>query len=203
MHEMRKFSVFLLLANIFAAFYLYGRPDDNLPAPISLIYPEKIELLPAKVACLKWENLIEPVVQHVRAEISKWESGQDTITEISKGEVTVHWVHIPPLRNAREAAKQLEQLKKLGISSLHIQENADSPWHNAISLAILPDGSDAAAFVEELKDRGIERITDSEQVLEQFEFEIRNPTEQMTESIRQLAHQFPETKLEITECSRL
>lgn len=44
---------------------------------------------------------------------------------------------------------------------------------------------------------------DSEQVLEQFEFDIRNPTEQITESVRQLAQQFPETKLEVTECSRL
>lgn len=200
---MRKFFVFLLLANIFVVFYLHGRPDDNLPAQISLIHPEKIKLLPAKVACLKWEKLTGPVVQHVRAEISKWESGQDQITEISRGEVTVHWVHIPPLRNVREAAKQIEQLKKSGISYLHIQENADSPWHNAISLAILVDGSDAAALVEELKGKGVERITDSEQVLEQFEFEIRNPTEQITESIRQLAQQFPETKLEVTECSRL
>lgn len=200
---MRKFSVFLLLANIFVVFYLHGRPDDNLPAQIALIHSEKIELLPAKVACLKWENLIGPVVQHVRVEISKWESGQDHITEISRGEVTVHWVHVPPLRNARETAKQIEQLKKSGISYLYIQENADSPWHNAISLAILPDDSDAAALVEELKGRGVERITDSEQVLEQFEFDIRNPTEQITESVRQLAQQFPETKLEATECSRL
>ncbi len=199
---MRKLSVFLLLTNIFAAFYLYGRPDDNLPAPISLIYPEKIELLSAKVACLQWGNFVEPVMRHVRAEISKLEAGQDTITEISKGEVTVYWVHIPPLRNVQETVKQLEQLKRLGIASLHIQENADSPWHNAISLAILPESSDAAALVEELKGRGLERITDSEQALEQFGFEIRNPTEQITESIRQLAQQFPETKLEITECSR-
>lgn len=203
MHEMKKFFVFLLLANIFVAFYLYGRSDDDLPVRISLIHPEKIELLPAKVACLKWENLIGPVLWHVRTEIAKWELGSDRITEISQGEVTVHWVHVPPLQNVRETAKQIEQLKRLGVSYLHIQENAGSPWHNAISLAILLDGSDVAGLVEELKGKGIERITESEQTLEQFGFEIRNPTEQITENIRQLAQQFPETELEVTECSRL
>ena len=192
-----------MLANIFVVFYLYGRSDDNLPAQISLIYPEKIKLLPAKVACLKWENLIGPVVQHVRAEISKWGWEPDYITEISRGEVTIHWVHVPPLQNVRDVAKHIEQLNKSGIPYLHIQENTGSPWHNAISLAMLPDSSDAATLVEELKGRGVERVTDGEQILEQFEFQIRNPTEQITENIRQLMRQFPETKLEVTECSRL
>lgn len=202
MHEMRKFSIFLLLANILAAFYLHSRPDDGLPAQIALIHPEKIELLPAKVACLKWKKLVGPIVQYVRAEISGWESGQNHVTEIPGDKMTVHWVHIPLLHNARATAKQIEQLEKSGVSYLYIQENANNPWHNAISLAILPENSDAAALVEELKGKGVERVTNSEQTWEQIEFEIRNPTERMTEAIQQLARRFPETKLEITECSR-
>lgn len=203
MYGMRSFSIFLLLANILAALYLHSGPDEDRSAPISLIHPEKIELLPATVACFKWERLAGPVVQYARAEISGWKSGQNHVTEISRGEVTVHWVHIPSLRNARAAAKRIEQLEKSGVSYLHVQENANDPWHNAISLAILLDASEATALVEELKDKGVGQVINSEQTWEQFEFEIRNPTAQMTEAIQQLAHRFPETKLEITECSRL
>jgi len=203
MYGMRSFSIFLLLANILAALSLHSESDESRSAPISLIHPEKIELLPAKVACFKWEKLVGPVVQYARAEIPIRKSGQNHVTEIPGGEVTVHWVHIPPLRNARATAKQIEQLEKSGISYLHVQENTNDPWHNAISLAILLDASKATALIEELKGKGVERVINSEQTWEQFEFEIRSPTAQMTEAIQQLARRFSETKLEITECSRL
>lgn len=200
---MKKLFVFLLLANIFAAFYFNSRMDTGFSAPISLIHPEKIELLSAKVACLKWKNLAGPVVQHARMDISKWESGQSRVTEIPDGEISLYWVHIPPLRNKREMTKQIEQLDKLRISHWLVQENADHPWHNVISLAVFMSEADAIVLVEELKNKGLDRVTVSEQAMEQFEFEIRNPTDQMTEHIRQLANQFPETRLEVTKCSRL
>lgn len=200
---MKKLLLFLLLVNMGAAFYFHSVPKNNFSVQKPLIYPEKIELLPTKVACLRWKNLIAPVARLARMEISGWKTGEEYITENIQGKITIHWVYIPPLRNARETAKQIEQLKKLEIPHQHIHENADNPWHNAISLAILPNNSDAVAWVEDLKTQGVERATHDEQTLEQFEFVIRNPTEQVTENIRQLAHQFPNTQLEVTECSRL
>ncbi|MCC6915976.1 hypothetical protein [Nitrosomonas sp.] len=202
---MKKFFVFLLLANMFTAFYFYSRSDEGASAQILLIHPEKIKLLPARVACLKWGKLADLVAQYVQTEISKWESGQNRVTEIAGDEISMHWVHIPPLRNAREMTKQIEQLDKLGISYWYVQENVNHPWHNAISLAVLPGGADAAALIEELKNKGLERVTESERIMKQFEFEfeIRDPTDQITEHIRQLANRFPETKLEAAECDRL
>lgn len=200
---MKKLFLFLLLANMGAAFYFYSEAENNLSAQVSLLHPEKIELLPARVACLEWQNLIEPIARLARVEISKWETGKNHVSEISRGKMTFYWVHIPPLRNARETAKQIEQLKKLEIPYLHIRESTDNPWHNAISLAVLANDSDAAALVEDLKSKGVERAQSDEQTLEQFEFVIRNPTEQITENIRQLAHQFPDTQLQASECNRL
>lgn len=200
---MKTFFVLLLLANILAAFYLHNGLDEDHSAQISLIHPEKIELLPAKVACLKWGELVDPVAQHVRAEISKWGSEQNRVVEISGGEVSVHWVHIPSLRDKRGMTRQIEQLDKLGIPHWHVQENTDHPWHNMISLAIFMSGADATMLVDKLKSKGLEQVTENEQIMERYEFEIRNPTDQITGSIQQLANQFPETKLEVTECDRL
>ncbi|ABI58590.1 hypothetical protein [Nitrosomonas eutropha] len=200
---MKKLLLFLLLANIGAAFYFYSLPKNNFSVQKPLIHPEKIELLPTKVACLKWGSLPEPVARLARAEISKWETRKDLVTEISQGKITIHWMHIPPLQNARETAKQIEQLEKLEIPHLHIQENADNPWHNAISLAILMDNSDAVALTEDMKNKGVEHVLDSEQTLEQFEFVVRSPTKQITENIQQLIRQFPGTQLEVSECDRL
>lgn len=200
---MQKIFIFLLLVNIITAFYFHIIPDDESSAHISLIHPEKIMLLSARVTCLRWNDLIGPVAQYVRAEIAGWDSEQTHITEISGGEIPVRWVHIPSSGTEHEMAEQIEQLEKLGISYLHIRENGSSPWHNMISLAILPAESDVMALITSLKSRGVGRVTHSEQSLEQFEFVIRNPTEQLTEQIQQLAGQFPDTRLDITECDRL
>ncbi|MXS86082.1 hypothetical protein ABO04_09265 [Nitrosomonas sp. HPC101] len=200
---MKKLFLFLLLANMGAAFYFHSVPKNKSSVQKPLIHPEKIELLPAKVACLRWENLVVPVARLARMKISEWKTGKEHVTENTQGKITFNWVHIPPLQNAYETAKQIEQLKKLAIPHLHIHENADNPWHNAISLAILSNNSDAMAWVADLKSQGVEHATYDEQTLEQFEFVIRNPTEQITENIQQLAHQLPSTQLEVTECSRL
>lgn len=200
---MKKILLFLLLANIGIAFYFHNRSENNFSARAPLIHPEKIELLPAKVACLEWKKLIGPIARLAREKIFKQETEKGRVTEISQGEAIFYWVHVPPLRNARETAKQLEQLKKLEIPYLHIRENTDNPWHNAISLAILTDASDATALVEELKNKGVERVKSDEQTLEQFEFVIRNPTGQMIEDIQQLARQFPGTQLDEGKCARL
>jgi len=200
---MKRLFLFLLLANIGAAFYFYSKAENDLSVQVSLLHPEKIELLPAEVACLEWKSLVEPVARLARVEISKWETGKNHVTEIFRGKMTFYWVHIPPLRNTRETTRQLEQLEKLEIPYLHIRENTDNPWHNAISLAVLANDSDAAALVEDLKSKGVERAQSDAQTLEQFEFVIRNPTEQITENVRQLARQFPDTQLEASKCNRL
>lgn len=200
---MKKLFLFLLLANIGVAFYFNSRTEDHFSAPPSLIHPEKIVLLPTKVACLKWKKVVAPIARLARAEISKWETGKEHVTETSQGEVTFYWVHIPSLRNTRETTKQIEQLKKLEIPYWYIQENTDNPWHNVISLAILTNNSDATALVEVLKSKGVEHAKSDEQTLEQFEFVIHNPTQQISEDIQQLTNQFPSTQLEITECNRL
>ncbi len=200
---MKKIFVFLLLVNIIVAFYFHTDSDDKLLARAPLIHPEKIVLLPAKVACLKWDNLLGPAVQQARAEISQWKLGKSHFNEVSKGEIIVYWVHVPPFRTVRETTRQINELEKLGVPHMHIQENEGSPWHNVISLAILRDESEAMALVDGLKNRGVTRVTNSEQRLEQFEFVIRNPSAQMTEQIQQLVQQFPETRLDITECDRI
>jgi hypothetical protein len=201
---MKKLILLLLLINIGTAFYFHNSgTKNNITVQKSLLHPEKIVLLPPKTTCLKWHHLVEPVARLARVAISKWEEGKERVTEISQGEVTIYWVHIPPLSNAHETAQQIAQLENLEISYLYIQENKDHPWHNAISLAILTDSFEAAELAKYLKSKGIERVVNDKQTLAQFGFVIRHPTELMTHNIQQLAHQLSGTQLKTTECSRL
>ncbi|BBL34524.1 hypothetical protein Nstercoris_00762 [Nitrosomonas stercoris] len=200
---MKKLALFLLLINIGAIFYFYDKTENNITVPPSQFHPEEIVLLPIKITCLKWDKLVEPIARLARMEISQWGTEKNRITEIPQKKITIHWVHIPPIRSTYETARRMTQLENLDIIHQHIQENQDNPWHNAISLAILTEGTEAAALVEELTDKGIKHVVSSEQTLAQSSFIIRNPTEQMTKSIQQLAQQFPSTRLKTTECSRL
>lgn len=201
---MKKIFFFLLLVNIItAASYFNAVPGSDLSVNVPLVHPEKIVLLSPRIPCLKWSNLVGPVAQQAKVEISGWDLEQSRVAGIPEGKVSVHWVHIPPLPTARRTTNQIEQLEKLGIPHWHTQEKASDPWHNAISLAVLSNGSDAMALVEDLKDKGVERAVDSEQTLEQFEFVIRDPTEQIIEKVRRLVRQLSGTQMKISECNRI
>jgi hypothetical protein len=201
---MKKFFIsLLLLANIALAFYFHMSPSDRLHADITLLHPEKIIVLPTKVPCLKWGRLLGPDLQQARAEISKIEFKQSHFIEVSKGEVVVHWVYVPPFSTAQETARQIDVLNELAVPYLHIQENRDNPWHDTISLAMMYEENAAISLVNDLKNKGVTRATNSEQRLEQFEFVVRDPSTQISKQLEELARQFPNAQLEITECDRL
>lgn len=200
---MKNFFISLLLANIALAFYFNMSPGDRLHKDIALLRPERIIVLPTKVPCIKWGRLLGPDLQQARAEISRMEFKQSHFIEVSKGEVVVHWVYVPSFSTEPETASQIDVLKKLAVPYLHIEENRDSPWHDTISLAMLYEKNDAISLVNDLKSKGVTRVTNSEQRLEQFEFMFRNPSTQMSKQLEELARKFPNAQLAITECDRI
>ncbi|MGG7054103.1 hypothetical protein [Nitrosomonas sp. ANs5] len=200
---MKKFFVFLLLANISAALYLYVGPGDKPTAQPSLLHPEKIVLLPDKVDCLKWGQLFDPVLQPARTAIAELQFGQSHLTEVPEGKAAVYWVHIPALKTAQEIAQQIDALKKLRVPHLLIQENGEGPWHNTIALATLRDESAADALVDQLQDQGLVHVKQSAHMFQQFVFVIREPSAQLARQLQPIVQRFPDTGLEITECDRI
>lgn len=200
---MKKFFVFLLLANISAALYLYVSPGDKAAVQPPLLHPEKIILLPDKVACLKWGQLFEPVLQSARTAIAGLQFGQSHLTEVPEGKAAVYWVHIPALKTAQEIAQQIDALKKLRVPHLLIQENGEGPWHNTIALATLRDSSAADALVDQLQDQGLVHVKQSAHMFQQFVFVIREPSAQLARQLQPIVQRFPDTGLEITECDRI
>ncbi|MFO7578606.1 MAG: hypothetical protein R6W74_00130 [Nitrosomonas halophila] len=200
---MKKFFVFLLLANISAALYFNVGPGDKPTAQPSLLHPEKIVLLPDKVACLKWGKLLDPVLQPARTVIAELPFGQSHLTEVPEGKVAVYWVHIPALKTPQEIARQIDVLKKLKVPHLLIQENGEGPWHNTIALAILRDKPAADALVKQLRDQGLAHVKHSAHIFQQFVFVIREPSAQLARQLQSIVQRFPGTGLEMTECDRI
>ncbi|HRQ05586.1 MAG TPA: hypothetical protein PK580_06435 [Nitrosomonas halophila] len=200
---MKKFFVFLLLANISAALYLYVSPGDKTVAQPPLLHPEKIVLLPDKVACLKWDKLFEPVLQPARTAIAELQFGQSHLTEVPEGKAAVYWVHIPALKTAQEIVQQIDVLKKLKVPHLLIQKNGEGPWHNTIALAILHDKPAADALVKQLRDQGLVHVKHSAHIFQQFVFVIREPSAQFARQLQPIVRRFPGTGLEMTECDRI
>lgn len=199
---MRIFFFLLVLSNIL---FLVIQSELNETNKLSVagMYPEKIKLLPSQVACLTWGNLFGVDLLSVRAELSQLGLAAD-IRELSAGKITVHWVSIPPLRSEREIKRQINRLNHLHVPYLHVQEHlsSDSEWHNAISFGMFREQSVAIELVEELKKKGILNVNINKLSLEQVKLIIREPTEEVQESIYRLTQQFPDSKLESAECER-
>lgn len=199
---MRIFFFLLVLTNILFLI-IQSELNDANKLSVAELYPEKIKLLPSQVTCLIWSDLFGVDLLNIRAELSQLGLAAD-IRELSAGKTTVHWVSIPPLRTEREIKRQINKLNNLNIPYLHIREHVhgDSEWHNAISFGMFREQSIARELEEELKKKGILNVNINKLSLEQVKLIIREPTEEMQDSIDRLTQQFPDSKLESPECER-
>lgn len=148
---MRIFFFMLVLTNILFLI-IQSELNDTKKLSVAELYPEKIKLLPSQVTCLIWGDLFGVDLLNIRAELSQLGLAAD-IRELSAGEITVHWVSIPPLRSEREIERQINRLNNLNVPYLHVQDrlHGDSEWHNAISFGMFQEQLVAIELVEELK----------------------------------------------------
>jgi hypothetical protein len=198
---MKIFFFLLLLVNIVFLMIIQLESNQTNKVHITQSYLEEIRLLPSRVACLKWGNLFGIDLQRIKNNISELEL-DSYLSELPAGEIIVYWVYIPSSKTEREIKRQINKLQKLNIPYQYIQNNEHSQWHNAISFGMLRERSLATQLIEELKSKGILNVNMRRLSLEQVKFVIREPTKEVKEKIFMLAQQFPDSKLEITECER-
>jgi hypothetical protein len=198
---MKIFFFLLLLVNIVFLMIIQLESNQTNKVHITQSYLEEIRLLPSRVACLKWGNLFGIDLQRIKNNISELEL-DSYLSELPAGEIIVYWVYIPSSKTEREIKRQINKLQKFNIPYQYIQNNEHSQWHNAISFGMLRERSLATQLIEELKSMGILNVNMRRLSLEQVKFVIREPTKEVKEKIFMLAQQFPDSKLEITECER-
>ena len=204
---MKALFFLLLFANVVFAIYiqsgLSSSRSSSLPAEL---HPEKIRLLPAAApapalvaaACLAWGNFIGTDLQRAETAIAKLQLG-DSLNRHAVGEVPAYWVHIPPLKTKYDAAKKIEELKKLGVTSYFlIQDNSE--WNNAISMDIFRSEETARKFLAEMRSKGIRSAIMGERSLKQMAFVIPRPAEDVIEKMIRLQQEFPGSELKASGC---
>jgi len=202
---MKALFFLLLFANVVFAIYIQSglgsSSSSSLPAEL---HPERIKLLPAATpalattACLEWGNFIGTDLQRAETAIAKLQLG-DSLNRHAVGEVPAYWVHILPLKTKYDAAKKIEELKKLGVTSyFHIQDNSE--WNNAISLDIFRSEETARKFLGEMRSKGIRSAVMSERSLKQMAFVAHRPAEDIIEKMIHLKQEFPGSELKASGC---
>ncbi|MCX7183862.1 MAG: hypothetical protein NTW90_01255 [Nitrosospira sp.] len=202
---MKALFFLLLFANVVFAIYIQSGSGSSSSSSLPTeLHPEKIRLLPATTpalataACLEWGNFIGTDLQRAETAIAKLQLG-DSLNRHMVGEVPAYWVHIPPLKTRYDAAKKIEELKKLGVSSyFHVQDNSE--WNNAISLDIFRSEETARKFLAEMRSKGIRSAVMGERSLKQMAFVLPRPTEDVIEKMIRLQQEFPGSELKASGC---
>lgn len=107
-----------------------------------------------------------------------------------------YWVHIPPLKNKREADNKVAELKKLGVKELFIMQDSGAS-NLAISLGLYSTEVAAESALEALKAQGVR----SAKVLERpskpalAHIEVRGPEAQADEMRHAIGQSLPQAKL--------
>ncbi|MDH5552666.1 MAG: hypothetical protein OEX82_04975 [Nitrosomonas sp.] len=198
---MKLFFILLLIVNLVLLVVIHSASDENASvAPVSLLNPEKIKLLPSHVPCIEWGGFVGTDLLQAESAMAELELG-DQLSQVELDDVVIHWVYIPPFKTLLDAQTKINQLKILGVESFLVQK--DSQWLNAISIAVLSDLNAAQKLLLELKDKGLSSVTIDERNLKQVKFVIREPETHIKEKMKLLSQQFSNHELKVTECERL
>ena len=200
---MKALFFLLLFANVVFAIYIQSGLGSGSGSPLpEELHPEKIKLLstpaPETVACLEWGSFIGMDLQRAETAVAKLQLGE-SLSRHAVGEVVAYWAHIPPLKTKHDAAKKIEELKKLGVASyFHIQDN--SKWNNAISLDIFRSEEAARKFIAEIRSKGVKSALIGERNLKQMAFVVHSPSDSIIEKMVNLKREFPGSELKASGC---
>ncbi len=198
---MKLFLILLLIVNLIFFVVIQSASDENSNiAPVPLLNPEKIKLLPSHVPCIEWGGFVGTDLLQAESALAELELG-DQLSQVELDDVAIHWVYIPPFETMLDAQTKINRLKILGVESFLVQK--DSQWLNAISIAVLRDLNAAQKLLLELKDKGLSSVTIEERNLKQVKFVIREPETHIKDKMKLLSHQFSNHDLKVTECERL
>jgi len=96
-----------------------------------------------------------------------------------------YWVHIPPLKNKREAESKVAELKKLGVKDFFVMQESGAN-NLAISLGLFSTEGAAESVLEALKEKGVRsaKMIERPGKPAQVHLELRGP-ESLAGEVRQ------------------
>jgi hypothetical protein len=181
------------------------------PEKISILTPEQVNALPKKAveplapppplptACYEWGVFSGNGIANAQTAVSNL-ALQATLKEQSSQEAKRFWVYTPPLKSADEAQAKAEEIMALGVDELFVVQEAK--WKNAISFGVFEDEKLAANLLKELKAKGVKNVVKAlrNQSKSNASLLFDHLTDAQVASLEQLKPDFPQAKLEKTNC---
>jgi hypothetical protein len=214
---MRTLVIFLLLANLALAGYLWldgasGGEGVRLkeqvqPEKIKLLSPQEVAALgPAKAAalanvCLEWGPFGENDRARALADIDSLALGR-LLSQRRIENPTAYWVFLPPLASKAAADKRALELKAAGQKDVFVVDGG--PQRFAISLGAFRSEVAANAQLAELTKEGVggAKVGPRQQVVLQSLIVIRDPQQGVIAKLRDLAPAYPGAETKIGDCEK-
>ena len=214
---MRTLVVFLLLANLALAGYLWldsasGGEGVRLkeqvqPEKIKLLTPQEVAALgPAKAAalanvCLEWGPFGETDRARALADLDSLALGR-LVSQRRIDNPTAFWVYLPPFPTKAAADKRASELKAAGQKDVVVVDGGAQRF--AISLGAYKTEDAANAQVAELAKQGISgaKAGPRPQVVLQSMIVIRDPQQPLIAKLRDLAPAYPGADTRIGDCDK-
>lgn len=214
---MRTLVVFLLLANLALAGYLWldsasGGEGVRLkeqvqPEKIKLLTPQEVAALgPAKAAalanvCLEWGPFGETDRARALADLDSLALGR-LVSQRRIDNPTAFWVYLPPFPTKAAADKRASELKAAGQKDVVVVDGGAQRF--AISLGAHKTEDAANAQVAELAKQGISgaKAGPRPQVVLQSMIVIRDPQQPLIAKLRDLAPAYPGADTRIGDCDK-
>lgn len=214
---MRTLVVFLLLANLALAGYLWlegasGGEGVRLkeqvqPDKIKLLSPQEVAALgPSKAAalanvCLEWGPFGESERARALADIEPLGLGK-LVSQRRIETPAAWWVYLPPFATKAAAEKRAAELKAAGQKDLFVVDGG--PQRLAISLGVFRTEDAANAQLAELTKQGVAgaKVGPRQQVVVQSLIVIRDPQQPVIAKLRELTPGYPAAEMKIGDCEK-
>lgn len=214
---MRTLVVFLLLANLALAGYLWlegasGGEGVRLkeqvqPDKIKLLSPQEVAALgPSKAAalanvCLEWGPFGESERARALADIEPLGLGK-LVSQRRIETPAAWWVYLPPFATKAAAEKRAAELRAAGQKDLFVVDGG--PQRLAISLGVFRTEDAANAQLAELTKQGVAgaKVGPRQQVVVQSLIVIRDPQQPVIAKLRELTPGYPAVEMKIGDCEK-
>ena len=210
---MRLLFFILLLGNAAVLAYFLLQPSIETPTQKAHApqRPEAIRLqgeqatarakpadagIGSKRICLEWSGLSEADFSKAREALEKL----DVKDHLVLPSTTDYWVHIPPLKTGKDAAKKLEELKTLGFEDAAVVEESGK-WRYAISLAAFASKEEAEFYLKQLRAKNIKSAKVVERRAAATALMLVDVSDALREKLDKLSADFDKSALKPVECS--
>ena len=170
-------------------------------APASILTPDLVSVPKGRKQCLEWGEFSGGGLTQAQAALAALLLG-DRVTQRSVEHASGFWVFIPPLKNHAEVLRKIEQLKKRGVNDYFVVQE-EGAWLNTISLGVFRTEESAQKFLNSLRDKGVRSAKVGERMskLKFTVFVLRDLDRAMTDKVRLLHKDFPDSELKIADCN--